>query len=720
MSILGLIIDADEMIRDKIKQTLTKHAIQFIEAENGVFGMEKLDNYDIDFVISDLKMKKMNGIQFIDIVQKHNHDIPVIALTESNENSDIISAFRAGAKNVLKKPDKLDELEKIILPIIDIIEKRKSKIFNYKTIRYLTEELNVTNDTSQIPVTVEYLLQHLRGTSFNDRLVGLEIALYEMLANAIEHGNLVISKEEKEEALAESRFDKLVEIRRHNPIYKNRLVRVKFNYNPTQVTISVTDEGEGFEWSKYLDEFSEINNFIHSGRGIFISKTYCDELRYNNKGNQVTLIIRAEKDKFIIQNQKCGQKEKTSAHILVVDNDLNVLRHICSLLTSIGYSYGYISKSQHLFPRLEEELFDLILLNVHMPEIDGTILLKQLNEHIIFRRIPVIMLTEDSNDYIMAICFGAGAEDFIIKPVSELALKTRIQSVLSKWQNFHHIRIVNEKLELLNSELQHQYEVLLKTQEELKNKHLQIQDDIYLAERIQKETMSSLTDVSFLKTSVVFQPHSIVSGDIHYMFKDDAGNVIIFLGDATGHGISAAFLTMMARMGLSAVASDQSPKNMMKNLNRQLASCVPRGDHMTGILLRITSEGVLTGCSAGNPPCVILPANHQKARTFSRYGQALGMFTEERAPYFNETWFLKPGDKVVIFTDGISEWQNSEGRTFGLDNVILNLDANKTQPLDTLLSNLTHAAQEFSNGVSCDDDLTMVGIQFLGNTKNHE
>lgn len=291
-SLVALIVDSDGVAREYIKNKLTKHSIECHEADDGLAALENLERHDIDFIVSDVQMKKIDGIQFIGIVQR-NHKIPVVATTKRSNEEVIIEAFRAGANNVIRKPDKLDELENIILPLTKLIQKSKSQVFDYRTIRCFAEELIIENDTSQIPVIVEHLLSLIKDTHFAGRMDGLEVGLYEMIANAIEHGNLAINNQEKEDALSKNRFKELVESRLINPEYSERSVCVNLNYRPEQLTITITDEGSGFDYKGFSTAAPKGNVLAHCGRGILLTKVYCDEVSYNKVGNQVKLILKS-------------------------------------------------------------------------------------------------------------------------------------------------------------------------------------------------------------------------------------------------------------------------------------------------------------------------------------------------------------------------------------------------------------------------------------------
>ncbi|MCP4749558.1 MAG: serine/threonine-protein phosphatase [Proteobacteria bacterium] len=147
-----------------------------------------------------------------------------------------------------------------------------------------------------------------------------------------------------------------------------------------------------------------------------------------------------------------------------------------------------------------------------------------------------------------------------------------------------------------------------------------------------------------------------------------------------------------------------------------MASSIPRGDHITGIHLKISPEGLLRAGSAGNPPCAITPANGEDIRLFTSGGQALGMFPKERVAYLDETYDLRSGDKIVLFTDGIPEWKNRVQRPFGMERLLKCLDQNREKDVGGLLSNLLEGTRNFNfaRGVPSEDDLTILGFRFLG------
>ncbi len=128
--------------------------------------------------------------------------------------------------------------------------------------------------------------------------------------------------------------------------------------------------------------------------------------------------------------------------ILIVDDEKHVIRQVGEMLQKFGYEYGFIPKANFLFQRIENESFDLILLDIYMPEEDGISLLQSIKEHPRYQHVPVIMMTNETDDKVLAQCFAIGASDYITKPIKEEVFKARVKSVID---NQHYIREIQKK-----------------------------------------------------------------------------------------------------------------------------------------------------------------------------------------------------------------------------------------------------------------------------------
>lgn len=125
-----------------------------------------------------------------------------------------------------------------------------------------------------------------------------------------------------------------------------------------------------------------------------------------------------------------GRKEEP-AKILIIDDESSVIEQLMELLDAAGHDPDFIPKPEFMMPKLKESSFDLILLDLNMPNIYGLTLLEELKTSSEFSSIPVIVLTGDQDDKLLASCLEKGAVDFLNKPIREVVLKARVQAALA-------------------------------------------------------------------------------------------------------------------------------------------------------------------------------------------------------------------------------------------------------------------------------------------------
>ncbi|MBF0288607.1 MAG: serine/threonine-protein phosphatase, partial [SAR324 cluster bacterium] len=273
-----------------------------------------------------------------------------------------------------------------------------------------------------------------------------------------------------------------------------------------------------------------------------------------------------------------------------------------------------------------------------------------------------------------------------------------------------HITLTSERQKRKNT---HLLEQVTKTQKELKKKNTGMREDLELAAEVQESSLPDMPEQDFLKLEVHYAPFGDVSGDTYYIAQNRDQALNIFLGDATGHGVSAAFITMMAQMALRTIRKDQSPSKIIRQLNQEFGECTPGDKFMTAIFLQIHPNGALHACNAGHPPFIIIPSNPKKdILSFRQCGFALGLFPEELRPYPEIRYQLEPKDKIFLYTDGVTEWQNSEGDIFTEERLLECLDENRSRSMKKILEKLIEAVKEFAGETRCEDDLTLLGFKF--------
>ncbi|MCU0822619.1 MAG: ATP-binding protein [Spirochaetes bacterium] len=186
-------------------------------------------------------------------------------------------------------------MEFISIEGIDEIHGIASAVTEDTLLNYFVSERQkylIGNYLSNIEDVTRRITRNLSKYIDSDKVSYVRIGLREMIINAIEHGNLEISFEEKTEALNEDKYIQLIESRRNNPEFFSRKVEIEYQIKPGMAVYRITDQGRGFNHSETVKKCIPFKDgeVLSHGRGILMSKEIFNEIRYNEKGNQVLLV----------------------------------------------------------------------------------------------------------------------------------------------------------------------------------------------------------------------------------------------------------------------------------------------------------------------------------------------------------------------------------------------------------------------------------------------
>jgi Histidine kinase-like ATPase domain len=161
-------------------------------------------------------------------------------------------------------------------------------------IEFLEYRLAFGSDVSCVERNVAWLISGSAGLLSEAQRVQVQATLIELILNAIEHGSLEISYQEKKEALEQDRYDALLTARRRDPRLAARLVTVRVLYEKRGrfLRYTVSDEGKGFQWKTLLEHWPGPPSIHHAnGRGVYLAQTFFPELSYNDDGNEATFTV---------------------------------------------------------------------------------------------------------------------------------------------------------------------------------------------------------------------------------------------------------------------------------------------------------------------------------------------------------------------------------------------------------------------------------------------
>src|SRR5262245_11917507 len=124
-----------------------------------------------------------------------------------------------------------------------------------------------------------------------------------------------------------------------------------------------------------------------------------------------------------------------SASVLVVDDDATVGSVLVALLTQAGHRAEHVPSAANALQRMNEELYDVVISDVRMPEIDGLTLLKQANAR--WPDLPVVLLTAHGSVPVAVEAMKAGATDFLLKPFDREEILFVVDKILTSARDSH-------------------------------------------------------------------------------------------------------------------------------------------------------------------------------------------------------------------------------------------------------------------------------------------
>ncbi|MBN2160947.1 MAG: ATP-binding protein [Spirochaetes bacterium] len=151
---------------------------------------------------------------------------------------------------------------------------------------------NLNNYLTNAELMSRRLVRNLYRFANHQAVTDIRIALREVLINSIEHGNLNLSFDEKTRLQMNGNYFDLIKKRQADPVFRDKKVRVDYLLSEERVVYTITDEGEGFDYSAMLaaDSGDPARLELEHGRGLIFARSAFDEVRFNDKGNQIILV----------------------------------------------------------------------------------------------------------------------------------------------------------------------------------------------------------------------------------------------------------------------------------------------------------------------------------------------------------------------------------------------------------------------------------------------
>lgn len=335
-----------------------------------------------------------------------------------------------------------------------------------------------------------------------------------------------------------------------------------------------------------------------------------------------------------------GLLPEPGGYIFIVDDLDENLQVLGSTLTENGYDVAAASGGIEAIEILEEEadeLPDLILLDVMMPEMDGWDTCKKIKENPRTKDIPVIFLTAKSEVEDVVRGFDSGGVDYITKPFNSRELLARVKT---------HLELRYSKAEIQ------------KQKDKLEAAYTKINKDLHIAEKYIKSTFPGPIDNDFIKIVTEFIPTATIGGDTFGYRMIDEDNFAFYMIDVSGHGVSSALLSVSQintlRFGNLPNTNFKSPAAVLEKLNEKFD--MADHDFMYSTVFYAVynrKNRILTYAAGGHPPALLVSGNYPGGKSLSVGNSIIG--ARPGTPFYEDEIELSPASTVFVFTDGAFE-----------------------------------------------------------------
>lgn len=290
-----LAVDDEEFNLDILTDFLTDAGFEVIGASDGEQAIAQLKKHpDVDIIVLDRMMPNMDGMAVLSELKNSEawRDIPVIMQTAAASSQQVQEGIDAGVYYYLAKPYDESLLLSIVRSALrdlvsrndmrDEVQKQRRTLGLMERGRFRFRTIEETNN----------LCYFIANCFPNPTQV--VYGLNELMVNAVEHGNLGITYEEKSDLVQHGRWHAEVERRLQLPEFSSKFATLEYEAQERELIVTIKDMGKGFDWQNYID-FSPIRAMDPNGRGIAIAKVRSfPNLEYRGAGNEVVCRIARE------------------------------------------------------------------------------------------------------------------------------------------------------------------------------------------------------------------------------------------------------------------------------------------------------------------------------------------------------------------------------------------------------------------------------------------
>lgn len=344
------------------------------------------------------------------------------------------------------------------------------------------------------------------------------------------------------------------------------------------------------------------------------------------------------------------------ASILLVDDDRSILLLLKAVLAKTSHDLTTVLGGKKALEILADKEFDLIVSDLQMPEVDGLHVLKTAKET--HPNTEVLILTGYGSIKTAVKAMKSGAFEYLSKPVNIDEFMFKVEQALQHRQMRLQLQ-ANEK--------------------ELQEYHAMIERDLKLSTQVQASLVPGAFEHDKIEIGVKHLPMIGVGGDFADIYFDGKRNIYLNLIDVTGHGITAALLVNRICSELrQQIREGLNPNDIVFHLNNFIVDVFYRtGMFLTMYSCMIDLEKMkCTYCGAAHPPLLLWRSRTRKMEKLTSQNSIVGFEQKEINDILQDEISLDQGDKIFLYTDGLTEFEDKQNIALGIEGLIKIIEKN--------------------------------------------
>ena len=378
--------------------------------------------------------------------------------------------------------------------------------------------------------------------------------------------------------------------------------------------------------------------------------------------------------------------ENSKIKILAVDDNIVNIKVLSQFLLKQNYNVITAESGEEAIEKFQSESPDIILMDIMMGGMNGleaTARIKALSGD---KWVPVIFMSALASDKDKIKGLDVGGDDYITKPVEFNILAAKLKAVTR-------ISDIQNKLSETMAELR-------EYKEAEENEQLMAYDVM--------ESLFATGELDGKDFHIWHIPATRFSGDLIVAEKYSEDRLYLLHADSTGHGLTAALpLFPVSQTFYHMARKGYSIGQMARKMNGQLKATMPINRFVAMSLILVDFRAnVVEVWNGGNPPIFVVNENKEIVKKFNSEHLALGILPEDSFDERTDFMSCKGNNAVVLYSDGLVEAENSDGKEFNED-MLIDVLTSEVNAVD-LRNNIVEAVTAHLNGEKAHDDMSLV------------